>query len=162
MPAPRVVSRQFLSYSFQKQRSVVPGREPTCRAGNCDLSGGYAAGIAEEMSVMIGILINAVLLLVLLKLINNDDRDLVIAIVVAIAIATGTPILAFLMIIATGDGGELADFDLLIAVTAAMTLLAGIVMLLFGVELKKSALVAVLFTGIQFGVAFGLGMLPVA
>jgi hypothetical protein len=40
-----------------------------------------------------------------------------------------------------------------------MALLAGIVMLMFGVELKKSLLTAVLYSTLRFGVVFCLGML---
>ena len=94
---------------------------------------------------MIAILIDAVLLFVLLKVINNGDRDFMTSIMGAIAVSVGAPIMAFLMLLVAEDTAAIGDGDIIVAVTLAMTFLAGTVMLMFGVELKKSMLTAVLF-----------------
>ncbi len=111
---------------------------------------------------MVAIVIDAVLLLGLLKLINNGNNDLMTAIVAAIVVTVGAPILAFLLILATGENGELGDGELIVAVNLAMTFLAGSVMLMFGIELKKSFLTAILFSTVRFGLLIGLGSLAVA
>lgn len=111
---------------------------------------------------MVAIVIDAVLLLGLLKLINNGNRDLMTAIVGAIVVTVGAPMMAFLMLLATGENAGIGDSELFIAVNLAITFLAGVVMLMFGVELKKSFLTAILFSTVRFSLAFGLGSLAVA
>ncbi len=111
---------------------------------------------------MIAVLIDAVLLLVLLKLINDGDRDFVTALVVAVVVSVGAPILVFAMLFTNGDPTAIGDTEIVIAVTAAMALLAGIALLVLGVDPKKSLLTAALYSTIHFGVAFGLDMLPAA
>ncbi len=111
---------------------------------------------------MMAVLIDAVLLLILLKLINNGDRDFMTAIIVAIAVAMGAPLLAFAMFMATGDAGGIGDGEILIAVTAAMAIVAGVVMLILGVDFQKSLLTAILYSTIRFVIFITLGMLTVA
>jgi len=111
---------------------------------------------------MIAVLIDAVLLLVLLKLINNGDRDFMTAIIVAIAVAMGAPILAFAMFMATGDAGAVGDTEIVLAATAAMAIVSGVVMLILGVEFQKSLLTAILYSTIRLVVFLALGMLAVA
>ncbi len=63
------------------------------------------------------------------------------------------------MLMAAGDINAIGDTEIYLAVTAAMAIVAGIVMLVLGVELRKSLLTAVLYSTIRLGVVFGLGML---
>ena len=111
---------------------------------------------------MVAFLLDAMLLLVLLKLVNNGDRDFMTAIVVTIAVSIVAPILAFGIFLAAGGPNEIGDSELVVAVTAAIAIVAGFVMLLLGLEPKKSLVTAVLYATIHFGVAFGLGMIPTA
>jgi hypothetical protein len=111
---------------------------------------------------MIAVLIDALLLLVLLKLINNGDRDFVTALVAAIAVSILTPILIFAALVAIGDPTGIGDLEMMSAVILSMAAVAGVALLVLGVDLKKSLLAAVMYTMVHFAVTFGLGMLPTA
>ena len=111
---------------------------------------------------MIAVLIDAALLLILLKLINGGDRDFVAALVAAIAVSILTPILVFATFFASGGCTWLGDVEMMSAVILSMAAVAGAVLLVLGVEFRKSLLTAVMYTMVHFAVTFGFGMLPAA
>lgn len=111
---------------------------------------------------MIAVLIDAALLLILLKLINGGDRDFVAALVAAIAVSILTPILVFATLFATGAPTGIGDVEMMSAVILSMAAVAGVALLVLGVEFRKSLLTAVMYTMVHFAVTFGLGMLPAA
>lgn len=103
---------------------------------------------------MLGIAIDAVVLIVLLKVVNDEDVGFGLAIIVALVTAFGTQALALGLESVIGLG----IIGFLIAAVIAALLLGVAVSALFGVETKRSFLIATLFMVIHIsvGVAFQL------
>ena len=98
---------------------------------------------------MIGIAIDAVVLVVLLKTFNDEDIGFGIAFVVALVAAIGTTILAIALAAVMGIAG------IFIGAAIAAGLLGIAISALYGVEIKRSFLIAVIFMVVHIGVGIG-------
>lgn len=101
---------------------------------------------------MIGIAIDALVLMVLLKTMNDDDVGFGTSILVSIVASIGTGLLAF------GLGSVMGIAGVLLAAIIAAALLGVAVSALFGVEIKRSFLIGAIFmvVHIVIGVGFQL------
>ena len=102
---------------------------------------------------MIGILIDAAVLMILLKTINDDDVGFGTAVLVAIAAAIGTSVLAIGLALVMGIAG------IIVAAIVAAVLLGVAVSALFGAEIKRSFLIATIFMVVHIGVGVGLHLM---
>jgi len=102
---------------------------------------------------MLGIAIDAVVLIALLKIINEDDIGFGTAFVVALVASIGTTVLAIGLAAAMGLGG------IVVAAVIAALLLAIAVSALFGVEIKRSFLIGGIFMLVHIGVGVGFQLL---
>ena len=102
---------------------------------------------------MLGILIDAAVLIGLLKIINDDDVGLGTACIVALVASLGTAALAFGLVSVMGISG------LFVASLLAAALLGVAVSAMFGVEIKRSFLIAGLFMLVHLAVGIGFQML---
>jgi hypothetical protein len=98
---------------------------------------------------MLGIAIDALVLMVLLKLINEDEIEFGTACIVALVASIGTTILAVGLTAVIGLAG------LVIAAVIAAVALGIAVSALFGVEIKRSFVIGVVFMVVHIGVAVG-------
>ncbi len=99
--------------------------------------------------ILVRIGIDAAVLMFLLKVVNDEDVDFGTAFLVALATAIGTGVLAWLLAAAMGFAGTI------LAAIIAAALLGVAVSALFGVEIKRSFLIATLFVVIHVGVSMG-------
>jgi hypothetical protein len=99
---------------------------------------------------MLMLLIDACVLMVLLKAINDDDVGLGSAILVALVTAVGTTLLALGLAEVMGVAG------VFVAALIAAGLLGIAVSALFGVEIKRSMLIAVIFIVVHVAASFAL------
>jgi hypothetical protein len=102
---------------------------------------------------MLMILIDAGVLMLLLKMINDDDAGLGISAIIAIVTSIGTSLLAFGLISVMGVTG------LYLAAMIAAGLLGIAVSAIFGVEIKRSLLIAVIFIVVHVALSLGLNAL---
>ena len=103
--------------------------------------------------VLLKISIDALVLIFLLKTISDEDIDFRTAFILALAAAIGTAVLAFGLANVMGFAG------IIVAVVVAAALLGAAVSTFFGVEIKRSFLIAVIFMVVHIGVGFGLQFL---
>ncbi len=102
---------------------------------------------------MLGIAIDALVLMVLLKTINDDDIGFGTSILVALVASFGTSLLAGGLALVMGLGG------IALAVVIAAGLLGVAVSALFGVEIKRSFLIAGIFLAVHIGVRVGFHLM---
>ncbi len=102
---------------------------------------------------MLGILIDAAVLMVLLKTVSDQDVDFVTAVIVAIVAAIGTTALAFGLVSMMGIAG------IIVAAIAAAAGLGIAVSALFGVEIKRSFLIGAIFMVVHIGVGVGFQLM---
>ena len=100
---------------------------------------------------MLMLLIDAAVLMILLKTINDDDDvGLGTAIVTALITSIGTGLLAYGLVAAMGPAG------VFVAAMIAATLLGIAVAAFFGVEIKRAMLIAVIFITVHIAASLGL------
>jgi hypothetical protein len=99
---------------------------------------------------MLGLLLDAAVLMLLLKVVNEDDLGLGTAVLVALAAAVGTWILTYALALAMGTAG------IYVGALLAAALLGVAISALFGVEIKRSFLVAGLFMVVHIGVGLAI------
>ena len=97
---------------------------------------------------MLGIAIDAVVLIFLLNIISDEDVSFGKAFVVALIAAIGTFALAIGLVVLMGIAG------IFVAAIIAAVLLGFAVSALFGVEIKRSFLIAGIFMVVHIGVGF--------
>jgi hypothetical protein len=102
---------------------------------------------------MLGIAIDAAVLMMLLKSVNDEDIGFGTALLVALAASVGTSVLAIALATALGAAGIF-----LAAILAAATLGAALSAML-GMEIKRAFLVAGLFMLVHIGMAIGFQLL---
>jgi hypothetical protein len=102
---------------------------------------------------MLVIAIDAVVLMVLLKTINDEDIGFGISILVALVASIGTTVLAIGLASVMGLAG------IAVAALIAAALLGVAVSALFGVELKRSFLIGVIFMVVHVCVGIGLQLM---
>ena len=102
---------------------------------------------------MIGVAIDALVLVFLLQTINDDNIGFGSAFLVALVAAVGTGLLAFGLVLAMGLAG------VFVAAVVAAILLAIAVSAIYGVEIKRAFLIAGLFMVVHIGVGMGIQML---
>jgi hypothetical protein len=102
---------------------------------------------------MLGILIDAGVLMLLLKTINDEDVDFVTAIIVAFVAAIGTAALASGLALVMGTVG------VILAALVAVGALGIAISALFGMEIKRSFLIAFLFMVIHIGIGVGFQLM---
>lgn len=100
----------------------------------------------REPWVILGVLIDAGVLVVLLQTISGEDIDFPTAVIVAVVAATGTTVLAIGLGIIVA--GILGAAGLGIAVSA-----------LFGVEIRRSFLIGAVFMVVHIGVGVGFQLM---
>lgn len=99
---------------------------------------------------MLGILLDAAVLMFLLKVINEDEIGFGTSVIVAVIASVGTTLLAIGLSLLIGIAG------VAVAAVIAALLLGVAVAALFGVEIKRSFLIGGLFMLVHMGVALGL------
>ena len=105
---------------------------------------------------MLVIAIDALVLMGLLKAINDDDIGFGTSAVVAFVASIGTIALAAFLVSVMGIGG------VLVAAIVAALLLGVAVSALFGVEIKRSMLIGFIFMVVHIGVQLGFNMMLAA
>lgn len=98
---------------------------------------------------MLGIAIDAFVLIILLKTISEEDIGFGIAFVIALVASIGATILAVALASAMGLAG------IVVAVVIAAALLGATVSAMFGVEIKRSFLIGGIFILVHIGTAVG-------
>ena len=102
---------------------------------------------------MLGIAIDALVLMVLLKTISDEDIGFGTSILVALVASIGTTILAIGLASMMGIAG------IAVAALIAAALLGVAVSLLFGVEIKRAFLIGAIFMVVHIGVGIGFQMM---
>ena len=103
---------------------------------------------------MLGIAIDALVLIFLLKAINDEDIGFGTAFVVALVAAIGTTALAF------GLGAVMGIAGIFVAAVVAAALLGVAISALSGVgSVKRSFLIAIIFMVVHIGVAVGFQLM---
>ncbi len=102
---------------------------------------------------MLGIAIDALVLMVLLKTINDEDIGFGMSIVVALVASVGTTVLAIGLAAVMGIAG------IAVAAIIAAALLGVAVSALFGVEIKRSFLIGGIFMLVHIGVGIGFQLM---
>lgn len=102
---------------------------------------------------MLGIAIDALVLMVLLKTINDDDIGFGTSLVVAIVASIGTTLLAIGLASVMGIAG------IAVAGIIAAALLGVAVSALFGVEIKRSFLIGAIFMVAHIGIGIGFQLM---
>jgi hypothetical protein len=102
---------------------------------------------------MLLLAVDAIVLMVLLKAVNDDDIGFGTSLLIALAASIGTNLLTFALVSAMGLAG------LALAAVSGAVLLGVAVSALFGVEIKRSFLIGGIFVAVHFGVAIGIQML---
>lgn len=98
---------------------------------------------------MLGIAIDALVLIVLLQTINDEEIGFGTAVVVALIASIGTTVLAIGLAVLMGVAG------IAVAAIIAAALLGVAVSALFGVEIKRSFLIGAIFMAVHIGVGIG-------
>ena len=99
---------------------------------------------------MLGIAIDAAVLMILLKAVTEEDIGLGTALVVALVASIGTSVLAIGLIALMGI------FGLVVAAVIAASLLGLVVSAMFGVEIKRACLIGGVFMLVKIGMGLGL------
>jgi hypothetical protein len=99
---------------------------------------------------MLMLLIDAGVLMVLLKTINDDDVGFGSALLLALVTSVGTLLLALGLVEVMGTAG------VFVAAILAAVLLGIAVSALFGVEIKRSMLIGVIFIVVHVAASFGI------
>ncbi len=102
---------------------------------------------------MLGILIDAAVLMILLQLVSGQDVELSTAVVMALVASIGTWILAMALVSAMGTAG------VFVAAIVAAAGLGAAVSALFGVEIKRSFAIGGIFMFVHLGVGFLVEMM---
>ncbi len=102
---------------------------------------------------MIGLAIDALVLMALIKAINDDDVSFVSAFLVALVAAIGTTVLAAGLAAVIGISG------IVVAALLAGTILGVAVSALYGVEIKRSFAIAAIFMVVHIGVGIGFELM---
>lgn len=102
---------------------------------------------------MIVVLLDAVALILILKIMDDADVSLFTAILVALGAAIGTNLLAYALVLAIGLSG------VLVAAAVGAVLVGVIVSALFGIEIKRSFTIGGIFMLVHLCISFGLGIL---
>ena len=102
---------------------------------------------------MLGIAIDALVLIVLLKTMSDEDLDFATAFFIALVAAIGTSALAF------GIGTAMGIAGIIVAAIVAAVLLGVAVSALYGVEIKRSFLIGVIFMIVHIGVGVGFQLM---
>jgi len=102
---------------------------------------------------MLGIAIDALVLMVLLKTISDEDIGFGTSILVALVASIGTTVLAIGLAAMMGIAG------IAVAALIAAALLGVAVSLLFGVEIKRAFLIGAIFMVVHIGVGIGFQMM---
>ena len=104
----------------------------------------------REIVIMLQILVDAAVLIVLLKSLSGVEVDLGIAAIIALAASFGATFVAIgLMLVIGVVGIVLAAILMAVAVGIALSLF-------FGADLKRACLIGVIFTVVHIGTGFGL------
>ena len=99
---------------------------------------------------MLLIALDAVVLMFLLKTVNDEDIGFFAAIILALVGAIGTSIVAALLVTALGF------FGVIVAALVAAALLGVAVSALYGVEIKRSLMIGGIFTVVHIAASIGL------
>lgn len=99
---------------------------------------------------MLGIAIDALVLMALLKTVGDDDVGFGTSILVAIVASIGTTLLALGLVSAIGSAG------LAVAAVVAAGLFGVSVWGLFGVEIKRAFVIGGIFMVVHIGVGLGI------
>lgn len=110
-------------------------------------------GPVKKIDTMIVVLLDAVALILILKIMDDADVSLFTAVLVALGAAIGTNLLAYALVLAIGLSG------ILVAAAVGAVLVGVIVSALFGIEIKRSFTIGGIFMLVHLGISFGLGML---
>jgi hypothetical protein len=102
---------------------------------------------------MLGIAIDALVLMVLLKTISEEDIGFGTAIIVGLVVSIGTALLAIGLAALMGIAG------VVVAAIIAAALLGIAVSAMFGVEIKRSFLIAGIFMLVHIGVGIGFQLM---
>ncbi len=102
---------------------------------------------------MLMIALDAVVLMVLLKTVQDEDVNFGTAIIVALVTAIGTSLLAMGLVLALGLAG------ILLAALIGGALLGVAVSALFGVEIKRAFLISGLFMVVHIVASIGLQLM---
>lgn len=102
---------------------------------------------------MLGIAIDAFVLMVLLKTINGEDIGFGTSIVVALVASIGATLLAIGLAAVMGIAG------IAVAAIIAASLLGVAVSAMFGVEIKRSFLIGGIFMVVHIGVGIGFQLM---
>ena len=102
---------------------------------------------------MLGIAIDALVLMVLLKTINDDDIGFGTSILVALVASIATTLLA------VGLAAVMGMVGIAVAAVIAAALLGVAVSALFGVEIKRSFLIGAIFMVVHIGVGIGFQLI---
>ena len=102
---------------------------------------------------MIGLAIDAFVLMALLKAINDDDASFVGAFLLALGAAIGTALLAAGLAVVMGIAG------IVVAALLAGAILGVAVSALYGVEIKRSFAIAGIFMVVHIGVGIGFELM---
>jgi hypothetical protein len=111
------------------------------------------ATYSHRNTSMLGIAIDALVLMVLLKTVNDEDVGFGISIIVALVASIGTTILAIGLAAVMGIAG------IALAALIAAVLLGIAVSALFGVEIKRSFLIGAIFMVVHIGVGIGFQLM---
>lgn len=98
---------------------------------------------------MLGVIVDAAVLMVLLKTVNDDDMSLGLAVVVALVASISMGLLSWGLVSVIGAAG------IFLAPIIVAAGLGVAVSALFGAEIKRSFLIATIFVVVHIG--FGIG-----
>ena len=98
---------------------------------------------------MLGILIDAAVLMVLIKAVNEQEVDFVTSIIIALVASIGTGL------IAVGLGTLMGTVGLLLAAVVGAVVVGFAVSVFVGMEFKRACLVGAIFVAVHLGVSFG-------
>ncbi|WP_417385989.1 hypothetical protein [Gimesia sp.] len=102
---------------------------------------------------MILVLLDAVALILILKIMDDADVSLLTAVLVSLGAAIGTSLLVYGLGMAIGLSG------IVVAAAIGAALVGVLVSALFGIEIKRSFIIGGIFMLVHFSIGFGLGML---
>jgi hypothetical protein len=109
--------------------------------------------ITQRGNDMLGVLIDAAVLIGLLKLINDDDMDLRTAFIVALVASLGVWVLAL------GLGYLIGFAGVVLAALLAAAILGASLSYMFGMEIKRALIVAACFVVVSVGARIGLQLM---
>lgn len=98
---------------------------------------------------MLGILIDAAVLVALIKAVNAQDVDFLTAIIIAVVASVGTGL------VAVGLGALMGVAGLVLAAIVGAVVVGFAVSVFVGMEFKRACLVGAIFVAVHLGVSFG-------